>query len=74
MELAALDDGDHRGMRMVAASLIREALKGNISALKEIADRTDSKVPQAQVIQGDEDGGPIRLIAVVPAKAESTEA
>jgi Family of unknown function (DUF5681) len=28
MELAALDDGDHRGMRKVAAPLIKEALKG----------------------------------------------
>jgi hypothetical protein len=27
MELAALDHGDHRGMRKVAASLIKEALR-----------------------------------------------
>jgi hypothetical protein len=36
MELAALDHGDLRGMRKVAASLIKEALKGNIAAVKEL--------------------------------------
>jgi hypothetical protein len=74
MELAALDQGDHRGMRKVAASLIREALKGNIAAVKEIADRTDGRVPQAQIIQGDDDGlGPIRLFVAVPMQSASSE-
>ncbi len=41
--LAALDQGDQRGMRKVAASLIREALTGNIAAVKEIADRIDKR-------------------------------
>jgi hypothetical protein len=58
----------------VAASLIREALKGNIAAMKEIADRIDGKVPLQQVITGDEDGGPARYYAEVTRMAESTEA
>jgi hypothetical protein len=74
MELAALDQGDHRGMRKVAATLIREAVKGNIAALKEVADRIDGRVPQAQIIQGDDDGGPIRLYAAVPMKSADSEA
>ena len=49
------------------------AVGGDLHAIKEIADRLEGKVPQAQVIQGD-GRGPIRLVAVVPAKAESTEA
>jgi hypothetical protein len=61
-------------MRKLAASLIKEALKGNIAALKEIADRIDGKVPLQQVITGDEDGGAVRFCAEVPEMAESTEA
>jgi hypothetical protein len=73
MELAALDHGDHRGMRKVAASLIKEALKGDIAAVKEIADRIDGKVPLQQVITGDEEGGAVRFYAEVPRLAESKE-
>jgi hypothetical protein len=73
MELAALDDGDLRGMRKVAASLIKEALKGNIAALMEIADRIDGKVPLQQVITGDEDGGAVRFYAEVPEPCSTTE-
>jgi hypothetical protein len=73
MELVALDDGDHRGMRKVAASLIKEALKGNIAAVKEIADRIDGKVPLQQVITGDEEGGAVRFYAEVPRPAATTE-
>jgi hypothetical protein len=70
MELAALDQGDHRGMRKVAASLIKEALKGNIAALKEIADRIDGKPIQQHQFDMEER---IKLIAVVPEKAATTE-
>jgi hypothetical protein len=61
-------------LRALADKLVEEGLAGNVHALKEIADRLDGRVPQAQVISLDEDGKPIRLIAIVPAKAESTEA
>jgi hypothetical protein len=61
-------------MRKVAASLIKEALKGNIAAVKEIADRIDGKVPIQQVVTGDEDGGPVRYYAEAPRMTESTEA
>jgi Family of unknown function (DUF5681) len=70
MELAVLDDGDQRGMRKVAASLIREALKGNIAAVREIADRLDGKPIQQHQVDMEER---IKLIAVVPQKAASTE-
>jgi len=48
--------------------------KGEQWAIKELADRIDGKVPQAQIIQGDEDGGAVRYYAEVPRVAESTEA
>ena len=54
--------------------LIGEALKGNIAALKEVADRIDGRVPQAQIIQGYDDGGPIKLYAAVPMKSADSEA
>jgi hypothetical protein len=60
-------------MRKVAASLIKEALKGNIAAVKEIADRIDGKVPLQQVITGDEEGGAVRFYAEVPKLAATTE-
>jgi len=63
-------DGDQRGMRMVAASLIREALNGNIAAVREIADRLDGKAIQQHQSDIEER---IKLIAVVPQKAASTE-
>ena len=74
MELAAaLDQGDQRGMRKVAASLIRETIKGNIAAVKEIADRIDGKVPRAQIIRGDDDGGRVRYYAEMPEPCSSME-
>ena len=32
---------------------MKQALKGETWAIKELADRIDGKVPQAQIIQGD---------------------
>jgi hypothetical protein len=45
-----------------------------MSAIREIADRLEGKVPQAQIIQGDEDGGRVRYYAEMPVKDVSTEA
>lgn len=45
---------------MLATVLIREAIDGDVPALKEIADRLDGKVPQA-LVGGDEDSRPIAL-------------
>ncbi len=74
IDLATLDQGNHREMHKVAAALIREALKGNITSLKEVAYRIDCRLPQAQIIQGYDDGGPIRLYAELPMKSANSEA
>jgi hypothetical protein len=46
---------------------------GGDSAIREIADRLEGKVPQAQIIQGDEDGGSVRYYAEMPVKDKTTE-
>lgn len=51
-------------LRAVANRLVKEAISGDVAAAKEIADRVDGKVPQAQIHQGDEDGGPVRVTKI----------
>jgi hypothetical protein len=57
-------------LRALADKLVEEGLSGNVHALKEIADRLDGRVPQAISVDREER---IKLIAVVPQKASSTE-
>jgi len=53
-------DGDPKALEKLADKVIDLAMMGDMSAVKEIAERLDGKVPQVQVLNGDEDGGPIR--------------
>ena len=53
---------DYRSLRLVARGLLRVAQRGNVAAIKEVADRIDGKVPQALV--ADEGSGPIVLQVV----------
>lgn len=57
----AVDGTDKTKLRLVADALVDEAMRGNVIAIKEIADRLDGKVAQA-VIGGDEEDEPIRFI------------
>jgi hypothetical protein len=52
---------DHKALRIIAAKLIEKAQEGDMQAIKELADRTDGKVPQA-LVGGDEDDNPINLV------------
>jgi hypothetical protein len=53
LELA--EDGDARKpLREVAKALIAAALTGDVSAIREIADRIDGKIPQPAPIQADD--------------------
>ncbi len=63
MELAAIGD-DHKALRQIARNLINLAMAEDckLDAIKELADRTDGKVPQAH-IGGDEDDNPINVVA-----------
>lgn len=59
MELLAAGD-DHKALRMIAAKLIEKATEGDMQAIKELADRTDGKVPQG--IVGEDGQGPAEII------------
>ena len=61
IEIAALQaDDDRRGLRRLARALIERAAKGDVAAIREVADRLDGKVPQA--IGGAGDLPPIGVI------------
>ena len=72
-ELARAGD-DSQALRAIASKLIAMAVGGDLSAIREIADRLEGKSTQTAAISGDDDGGHIRVYALVPAKAESSEA
>ena len=59
MQLKEAGD-DHKALRIIAAKLIEKAQEGDMLAIKELADRTDGKVPQA--IVGDDDEAPINVV------------
>ena len=51
---------DTQRLDMVALALYSKALEGDVSAIKEVADRLDGKVPQG-IIGGDEDDPEIKV-------------
>jgi hypothetical protein len=58
----AIKEANEQGttkLREVADALVKEAIAGNVQAIKEVADRLDGKVPQALV--GDSEGDPIAV-------------
>lgn len=65
IELLAAGD-DSKVLRQIARALIDKASDGDLQAIKELADRTDGKVPQA--IVGDDDSDPINIKAELDAK------
>lgn len=48
-------------LRQIAERLIEQAEAGDMAALKELGDRVDGKAAQAMILNGDEDGGPVRI-------------
>lgn len=61
---ALAQDKDPNRLRRLAEALIAKAEDGDLGALKEIGDRLDGKPAQQLVLQGDDDGGPVRWQAV----------
>ena len=51
-------EGDQKKLRLVADALIAKAIEGDVSAIKEIADRMDGKAVASKEISGP-DGGEI---------------
>ena len=60
----ATADNDRLKLRAVAEALVDKALEGDVAAIKEVADRLDGKVPQTNIMQGDDEGGPVRHLRV----------
>lgn len=62
----AVNRSDKGGKKLaqLANALVTAGIAGDVSALKEIGDRLDGKVPQS-VVGGDDDSKPIRMIAEV---------
>jgi hypothetical protein len=60
MELAAHGD-TLKGARKIAIAHIAKCLEGDISAIKELADRVDGKVPQ-EIANADGSDGPMLLV------------
>jgi hypothetical protein len=58
MEILAMGD-NHKGLRLVARKLLDNAVNNDLSAIREIADRIDGKIPQA--IVGDDEYDPIQV-------------
>lgn len=56
----AIEDGSKTKLRAVADALVDAAMKGDVPAIKEVADRLDGKVPQAHV--GDDGADPINFV------------
>ena len=67
---------DTQKLDMLALALYSKALEGDVSALKEIADRLDGKVPQG-IVGGDDDEPAVKtynrieLIGVRPATSDT---
>lgn len=61
MELAKVADDDQKGLRKIARKLIEMAEEGDMQAIKELADRTDGKVPQG-IVGGDDEDNPVNLV------------
>ena len=57
MELAE-QGPDHKALRRISKALIEKAAQGDTTAIRELADRIDGKVPQG--ITGADDG-PVRI-------------
>lgn len=58
-------NGQTKKLALIAGKLVDLAESGDIQAIKEVFDRIDGKAVQAQILMGDEDGGPMRLEKIV---------
>ena len=56
----AIAQGDPDRLRRIAEALLDKAADGDMAAIKELGDRLDGKTAQQIIVQGDEDGGPVR--------------
>jgi hypothetical protein len=60
--MAHRGEGDYRNTLLkIADGVIEKALEGDKDAWREVAEREDGKAAQTTILQGDDEGGPVRL-------------
>lgn len=57
----AIKQDDAKRLRQAAETLLDKAAEGESWAVQMLAERLDGKVPQAQIVQGDDAGGPVSI-------------
>lgn len=67
----AKDVGDRRELDQLAWTLLAKAADGDISALQEVANRLDGRVPQPVV--GDDDADPVTVRTIVTGVARNDD-
>ena len=61
--LALIDKGERaKRLDRIAQQLVASALSGDPQSIKEIGDRLDGKPAQQQIVTGDAQGGPMRML------------
>lgn len=56
----AIAQGSPDRLRKIAEALLDKAADGDMAAIKELGDRLDGKTSQQIIVNGDEEGGPVR--------------
>lgn len=56
----AIAQGDADRLRRIAEALLDKAADGDMAAIRELGDRLDGKTAQQIIVQGDDEGGPVR--------------
>lgn len=56
----AIAQGNPERLRAIAEKLLDKAAEGDMAAIKELGDRLDGKTAQQIILNGDENGGPVR--------------
>lgn len=56
----AIAQGNPDRLRKIAETLLDKAAEGDMAAIKELGDRLDGKTSQQIIVNGDEEGGPVR--------------
>ena len=74
MELAAVEDDDHKSLRRIARRLIDAAATGDLAAIKELADRLDGKPRQETDVNLETEAEMPTRIEIVPITHEEVAA
>lgn len=69
----ATADEDKQKLRKLAEKLVEKAIEGDVTAIKEVADRLDGKAAQSMTLSGDEEAPLVSRIEIVAASVVSSD-